>query len=69
MTVEGVLLEHYLLGTILADDEEWRVATKSISSNGGDICQLHGGFAHIHTDLVLVFHYKWNRKSKLVLSL
>lgn len=48
MAIEGVLLEHYLLRAVLADDEEGRVAVDADGGRGGG--QLHGGLAHIHAD-------------------
>lgn len=59
VTIEGVLLEHDLLGAVLADDEEGRVAVDH--SGGRGVGQLHSGLAHIHADLVVEFGY--NKKS------
>lgn len=53
VTIEGVLLEHDLLGAVLADDEEGRVAVDH--SGGRGVGQLHSGLAHIHADLVVEF--------------
>jgi len=59
VAVEGVLLEHDLLGAVLADDEEGRVAVDHSGGGGGG--QLHGGLAHVHADLVVVLGYNEGR--------
>jgi len=59
VAVEGVLLEHDLLGAVLADDEEGRVAVDHSGGGGGG--QLHGGLAHVYADLVVVLGYNEGR--------